>query len=386
MNSKAINDTKWHKLDNTAMIFPIISSKKLSSVFRVSANLKQEIVLDILKKSLEMTLPLFENFGVKLKHGLFWYYFETNKRIPIVEKEQDYPCAFMDPKTNNQFLFKVTYFNRRINLEVFHSITDGTGAMNFLKSLVFNYIKLANTSELSDEALKMPSVEVVSNTEDSYIKNYRKIPSAGLDVRKSYSIVDKKTPLSIISVIHGYINTNILLDFCKKRNVTITQYLTTVLIWCIYKEYLNGQPSKLPITISIPVNLRKFFSSTTSTNFFSTISVGFIPQKEKYEFEEILEIVTDQFKDQLTKENLSKKIFFNVSVEKNMFFRLIPLFIKNLILKIVYKFSEKANTSVLSNVGKVDVPIEFEKYIDSFSMLLGIAESESVKLRNLLIR
>jgi NRPS condensation-like uncharacterized protein len=274
MNSKASNDIKWHKLDNTAIIFPIISSKRISNVFRVSVNLKQEIEEDLLKKSLEKTLPLFENFGVKLKRGLFWYYFETNTKAPIIEKEQDYPCTYIDPSSNNQFLFKVTYFKKRINLEVFHAITDGTGAINFLKSLTFNYIKLANKNELSEEALNIPSVDIVSDTEDSYMKNYRKVVSTGLDIKKSYRIVDKKIPLSIISVIHGYLDTNEVLKLCQKKQVTITQYLTTVLIWCIYKEYLNGQPNKRPISITIPVNLRKFFGSTTSTNFFSVS--GFI--------------------------------------------------------------------------------------------------------------
>jgi len=379
MNNKFNYETKWFKLDNTAIIFPVISNKRLSSVFRVSVTLKQEVILNTLEESLEKTLLCFGNFRVKLKRGLFWYYLETNKKVPLIQQEQDYPCTFIDSVSNNQFLFKVTYFKKKINLEVFHAITDGEGAINFLKALTFNYIKLANKNDLSKQALKIPCVEVFSDTEDSYIKNYKKVNFKGMKIKKAYRMVDKKIPLSIVSTIHGYIDTNNLLNLCRKKNVTITQYLSAILIWCIYKEYLNGQSNKYPINISIPVNLRNFFGSTTSTNFFSIFSVGFTPEREEYTFDEVLEIISKQFKEQLTKENLSKKISLNVSFEKNIFIRCIPLFVKNLILKIIFKISEKTSTSVLSNLGKIDVPDEFKKYIDSFSLSLGITESESVK-------
>ena len=140
MKDKANSETKWHKLDNTANVFPIISNKTYSSVYRVAVRLKKEINGHMLQEALVKTLPAFSSFGVKLKRGVFWYYFEANKKQPQVEKEQTYPCAFIDPNNNNQFLFKVTYFGKRINLEVFHVITDGTGALKFLKALTYNYI------------------------------------------------------------------------------------------------------------------------------------------------------------------------------------------------------------------------------------------------------
>lgn len=379
MTKKNSFETKWYKLDNTAIIFPVISNKKISSVFRVSCTLKEEVLRTVLEEALEETLECFKNFAVKLKKGFFWHYFETNKNPILVDEEKDYPCNFIDLGSNNQFLFKVTYFNKRINLEVFHALTDGEGAMRFLKSLAFNYIKIANKNNLSNEALKIPSVEMFPDNEDSYIKNYKKVNKNAFANKKAYRIIDKKMPLSIISVIHGYMSTNELIKVCKSKNVTITQYLTAVMIWCIYKEHMNGQVSKNPINITVPVSLRKFFGSTTSNNFFSIISVGFNVNKDNYVFDDILEEVINEFKEQLTKESLSNRIFSNVSFEKNIFVRSIPLFIKNIVLKFVYFKESKTSTSVLSNLGKIEVPIEFERYIDSFQILIDATESEAVK-------
>ena len=379
MKDKTDFEAKWHKLDNTANVFPVISNKTYSSVYRVAAHLKQEINEEILQEALVKTLPWFDSFGVKLKHGAFWHYFEANKKLPQVEREQTYPCAFIDPNTNSQFLFKVTYFGKRINLEVFHAITDGTGAIRFLKALIYNYIKLAYHEKLSQEALKMPIVDVISDVEDSYHKNYRKLAYVRYKTKKAYKLSGDKLPVFTMSVIHGVVKISELLELCKQYQVTLTQYVSTLIIWCIYKEYLNEQPNRNPIKVNIPVNLRGFFNSTTELNFFSYINVGITISKSQYTFNEMLALISQQFKNQLTKENLSQTISDNVSTEKNIFVRIAPLFVKDLGVKIAYLRSTKENSVVLSNLGIIEVHDDFKEYIDTFEALIGVSKSEPIK-------
>lgn len=372
-------ETKWHRLDNTANVFPVISNKSYSSVYRVSVRLKQVIDEKLLQKALVETMPWFDSFRVRLRRGIFWYYFENNKKVPMVEKEQTYPCAFINPGINNNFLFKVSYFGKRINLEVFHVITDGTGAIRFLKALAYNYIKLANKSSLSREALEMPVVDVVSDVEDSYRKNYKKVSTLKVKLKKAYKLKGDKLPVFTMNVIHGFVKTGQLLELCKQKKVSLTQYVSALLIWCIYKEYLNEQLHKNPIQVNIPVNLRRFFDSTTEMNFFSYINAGLSVSKSDYTFDEILNIISEQFNEQLTKENLSRTISDNVSTARNIFVRFSPLFLKNLGVKIAYFLSAKENTIVLSNLGKIEIPDEFKKYIDSFEVVIGVSKSEPVK-------
>lgn len=379
MKDKTNNETKWHKLDNTANVFPVISSKTYSGVYRVAVRLKQDINEELLQEALIKTLPWFSSFDVKLKRGAFWHYFEANKKQPHVEREQTYPCAFIDPNTNNQFLFKVTYFGKRINLEVFHVITDGTGALSFLRSLTYNYIKLAHCETLTENALNLPVVDVVSDVEDSYHKNYRKLSFPRYKTKKAYKLKGDKLPVFTMSVIHGFIKIAPLLELCKQKNATLTQYISTLIIWCIYKEYMNEQPNRKPIQVNIPVNLRRFFNSTTEMNFFSYINVGITILKSEYTFDEMLDIISGQFKDQLTKENMSHTISDNVSTAKNIFVRFSPLFVKDLGVKIAYVSSSKANTAVLSNLGRIEVHDEFKEYIDSFEALISVSKAEPIK-------
>ena len=134
---------RWRRLDNTAKIFPVIANENVSQVFRISATLKEPVNPELLSRALEEILPEIRNFRVKLRRGLFWYYFEENDRIPQVKRENTYPCRFIDPHGNQRFLFRVTYYEKRINLEVFHALTDGLGAVNFLKCLIRQYLRLA---------------------------------------------------------------------------------------------------------------------------------------------------------------------------------------------------------------------------------------------------
>lgn len=111
---------RWHRLDNTGKIFPMIANENLSNVFRISVVLKHEIDPVLLQQALEDTLPRFKGFKVKLKRGFFWYYFEGNKRTPYIEKENTWPCRYIDPKSNQLYLFRVSYYQCRINLECLH--------------------------------------------------------------------------------------------------------------------------------------------------------------------------------------------------------------------------------------------------------------------------
>ena len=101
---------RWHRLDNTGKIFPMIANENLSNVFRISVTLKEEIDPGLLGQALEEVLPWFAGFKVKLKRGFFWYYFEENKRQPFVEQEGSWPCRYIDPKINQLYLFRVSYY------------------------------------------------------------------------------------------------------------------------------------------------------------------------------------------------------------------------------------------------------------------------------------
>lgn len=89
--------TRWHKLDNTANIFPVVASRRYSNVFRDSRDARG-CGPCALQQALEQTLPYFAAFNVRLRHGLFWNYLETNRATPQILPEQDAPLPLYRPR------------------------------------------------------------------------------------------------------------------------------------------------------------------------------------------------------------------------------------------------------------------------------------------------
>lgn len=369
----------WRRLDNTAKLFPVIANENISHVFRISSTLKHPIEPQRLQQAIEDILPWFDGFRVRLRRGFFWFYFENNKKKPLVEKEATYPCKYIDPQANQQFLFRVSYYECRINLEVFHALSDGMGAVTFLKQLTYRYIDLVRDQGKGNLKKSQPSEDCILDMEDSYVKYYKHRPKKNYSTKNAYQIHGKKLYLDAISVIHGYVDLDGLKRVCKKYQVSMTKYLTAVIIWSVYEEYLNQQPNKKPISINLPVNLRSFFDSSTTSNFFAVTIIEFLAQSENHTFQDVLGEVSRQMDEKITKEKIEEVIAYNVSAEKNPIVRILPLFLKNIGLNYVFRKSSKSVTMTLSNLGKVEVLPEYEDEIAKFHVMMGVFKKQEMK-------
>jgi len=366
----------WHRLDNTANVFPLISHKNFTNVFRLAVELKEPVQPELLQKALDSTLPEFGNFNFRIRRGFFWYYFEPTNNRSIVSQEHTRPCAFIDAKSKHHHLFRIIYYKNRISLEVFHAITDGTGATNFLKALTVNYLKLVHLETLPENTLRQ---KVNSELEDSYSKYSRKNQESKVKIPKAFRLRGKLLPINSIGVFHGYLQVSQLITYTKSLGVTLTEYLSSVYAWSIYTHYSQEGKLKKPIHLSVPVNLRRFFESTTNMNFFSYITVGIPVSENTMTFEEVLLGVKEQFRTQVTKENMLKNISKDVALRHNPATRGLPLFFKNFFVKWIHLAATKSYTSTLSNVGKVELPERWIPDIDHFELLMNTSALDPMK-------
>ena len=72
----------WFKLDNAGKVFPGQSTSKWSNIFRMSVILKEKIDPELLARAVEMVMPRFPCFDVRLRKGMFCYYFEKKRQSP----------------------------------------------------------------------------------------------------------------------------------------------------------------------------------------------------------------------------------------------------------------------------------------------------------------
>jgi hypothetical protein len=187
---------------------------------------------------------------------------------------------------------------------------------------------------------------------------------------KAYKIKGAKIPECRFSVIEGVIPVDEILPKVKEYKSSLTIFLAAILM-CAINEEIPARLKRKPVVLSIPVNLRNYYSSQTARNFFGVINVDYDFSKGSQELSEVINSLKEKFKENLTPEVLAGRINKLASLENNYFLRVIPLSIKNLILKIAYVIADRSYTSTLSNVGIVKMPDDIKPFIYSFDIFVS---------------
>ena len=138
-------------------------------------------------------------------------------------------------------------------------------------------------------------------------------------------------------------------------------------------------PSEAPIRVAVPVNLRPYFNSITTKNFFVMVSAEFLPVRDSYTFPEVLELVAESLRSQLNSQHLEELFSYNVSNQRNRVLRLVPLPLKHIAMRSVYTRSALANTSTVTNVGTVEVAEPYRPYIEQFHAFLAMSKGQHIK-------
>ena len=363
----------WYTLDNAAKIYPPNSGIKRPSTFRASLVLREKVDPALLQQALDKTLPRFPTFNVRMKKGLFWYYLEQNPGRAQVKVDDASVCAHFSRKTDNGFLFRVLYYNKTVSLEVFHSITDGTGAITFLKTLVHTYLSLCGKKiPLGKDILDITAPPREDELEDSFLKYAS--PTAPLPRREknAYHPKGSTLPVGNIIITEGLVSVSSLLEAARKHDSSITVFLTSLLIDVLLKRQKIERRKQKPVRVSVPVNVRKIFPSRSLRNFSLYINTPVDPNYGEYTFPEILEQIKHHIGFYIGPKLLNAQMAMNVFAEKNFLLRIMPLFIKNFGLSSIFKFvGEQIFSSTLSNIGAVEFSEEYLEQIDHAQMILG---------------
>ena len=374
MNQKK---ARWRKLDNAAKLYSAASNKKDTRVFRFYCELKEEVEPILLQKALDQTMETFPMFLMVLRKGLFWHYLEPCNLHPIVKEEYKEPCSRLYIKDKKNLLFEVTYYKKRINFEVFHVLTDGTGATEFLKELVTNYLYLVHKDEGLEQISMLPEDMTVQDQEDdSFLKYYSKDQRRPKEKKiHAFQIRKKKKDGHHLHVHESVVPVQDVLKRSRELGVSMTVFLTAVYLMAIHEE-MSKMQEKRPVVLMVPVNLRKFFPSTSMLNFFNWIEPGYDFTKQDNSFEAVLEYTKEFFKEQLTKEKMSAHISELLALELHPILRLAPLELKNLCIHAGAKFSEKNVTAIFSNMSVVKMPESYVPYIERFGVYTNTPKLE----------
>lgn len=362
MNEK--KQRRWRKLDNAAQAFPAATGKKDTRVFRFYCMLKEDVQEELLQRALEQTLEKYPLFLSVLRKGLFWFYMEPRDIPALVHPESRPPCSRIYVPDQKKLLFEVTYYKKRINFEVFHGLTDGTGAMNFLKELVRNYLILAHPGETIPEIDGGQELTQNDYEEDSFSQYYTGAKEKRAKSRPAFQLKGERLEQEEMEITEILLSAGEVHRRAKEYGVSVTAFLAAAFLYAIYEEIPKSR-LKRPVSLMIPVNLRNFFPSDSMTNFWSWIETAH-DLGENAKLEDVIRKMKDVFGKEALRKEISCRMNDLVRLEKNPFLRAVPLEIKNLFLLAGTTLGGRSVTAVYSNIGRIQMPLEYGKYIKRF--------------------
>ena len=145
-----MGSANWYKIDNVAKVFLATTGKRDTRSFRLSCTMKEDVDPEVLQQAVLSAIEDRPQVQVRIRRGFFWHYMEDTDLMPVVKQEDDRICPLLYVPSRTMLHYQVTYFGKRINLDISHVLADGTGAMEFLNIIVLEYLKRKHPGEFND--------------------------------------------------------------------------------------------------------------------------------------------------------------------------------------------------------------------------------------------
>lgn len=372
------HNRKWYHLDNAAKIIPSTAKGGDTRVFRITCELNEDVDINVLQQALDQTIIDFPHLICVLRKGLFWYYLDSRDLHPCVTDDNLPACSPIYYEGRKNLLFRVNCFNRRINLEMFHVLADGTGALVFFRTLVACYLSLKHG--LTQDNIPEESSSANDKTKDAFKQFYEREKNLKqlkeMSKRKAYHLKGDVDDNLLPHLIEGTVSVGSFIEAAHKYSVSVGIFATALYIAAVIDE-MSAKDRHRPIVVNVPVNLRKYFPSDTTRNFFGVISVVYEPSCYDGRLEGIIEEVKKSFETQLSAEKIFQTMNSYAALEHNVAIKMVPLIIKDLTIGRLYRHASRGVTSTMSNLGNIEMPAGTLPYIEKFAAFMT-APSEQI--------
>ena len=368
---------RWMKLDNAAKIYPAAKRRHWNNFFRISANLTEPVDTAVLRAALDVTARRFPSIAVRLRCGVFWYYLEQIPHAPAIQEEKSCPLAHAPFGEVRQCALRVLVYHNRFAVEFFHALTDGTGALTFFKTLLAEYLsqKHGLTIPAGNGVLGRLEEPDREELEDSFLRYAGDVKASRAEAT-AWRMTGTPEPDGFKDLVTLMLPADKLKDCARQYGVTVTELLCAAMMQAISQLQAEKVPQRRlrkPVKVLLPVNLRSLFPSRTLRNFASYITPEIDPRMGDYTFEEICSVVHHRMGLENNPQTMRAKFAANVASERSPLLRVMPLFIKNLAMKLVFDaVGERKSCLCLSNLGVVRLPDVMTPYVSRMDFIIGV--------------
>ncbi|MBO6168562.1 MAG: hypothetical protein J6O51_01175 [Bacteroidales bacterium] len=370
---------EWTRLENSAIIYPSCKTHKYAAVYRMSVTLDSKIDSEILDTALLNTMPRFPSFRYTIKKGFFWWFLQRLENDPQLSSSTSLNAFNL--RKNGGYMFKLSCTGARIDLDVFHALTDGTGAMTFLLSVAAEYLKLSAGVDIQyGKWVFDPSEEPAEEEMEDGFDQFSGTKGALDSEEKAYHIKGTVERHDILNSLGVSIKLQDIASVAKTFDCTITELVSALMLYSLQevRSSDNSVRKSSHLRMELPVNLRPIFESKTLRNFSSYVYIGLDVTNGDYKLKDAIQEVKYQKRLYTQRSHLTKRIAANVALEDNMAIRCVPLFIKKPIINIINHLKgDKYATYTFSNMGNIELPEGMKEHVKDIHFILGRTRKRS---------
>jgi hypothetical protein len=371
--------TNWYKLDNAAKIIPSTVRGANTRVFRISCELFEEVDGEILQRALDETIDEYPFFNCILRRGLFWYYLEDSSLKCVVEEEHLPVCSALYLPGKKSLLYRVIYYKKRISMEMFHVLADGTGAFSLFRRIVTRYLEIAHDFHVDGDFFGAEIASLQEMNNDAFKHFYQNVKGLkqlkSLSSNHAYQLHGETDANNESHIVEATVSAKAFKKLAERYGCTVGVLSTSIYIAAIIDTMSTAQKKK-PIIVSVPVNLRQYFKSNTARNFFGVISIRFDPIDFDNTLDSIIKVVSESFKKQLEAERVNNTMNSYAALEHNLAIKVVPLFIKDYAIGRFDAAAKSGVTTSISNMGVIKMPAEVTPFIERFSAFMTASKEQ----------
>lgn len=347
-------------------ILPLYKSKNNNPyAIRIRMRMADRVDFAILKDAVNTTMKRYPYFCVRLREDKGEFVFEDNPN-PVVLFDSINKME-LNSKNSNYHMIAFACFEDWIVMDVFHGLTDATGAYEVIRTLLYYYCSSRYNVKLSKQGILTLEDEISIEEWECPVMKVENLPTprrADLPISLNPCIA-ANFPMEEYSTVYGIIvSENEFMKFNKENGASPGTMVSLLLSRAVAKLFPNANEI---IRIILCVNQRKALHAPLAHQ--SLVGGAFLEYEKNLRHLSIRQQIQAYRKtvaDQTTEENVLSGVASNVALTK-------LLLSKNTteertgIAEYANEMATRIGTACVSYVGKANFR-EAEKYIREFHL------------------
>ena len=159
------------------------TSKESPYVIRIRIRMRDLIAPDVLRRAVDTTMERYPYFCVELQKKNGQFIFAENHR-PVVITNSLHGVT-LNSEASNYHMIAFCWQDNWIILDVFHGLTDGTGAYEVVRTLLYYYCSGRYDVKLKEEGIRLVGDEISAEEWDDPLANRTDLPRPGQNAQMS---------------------------------------------------------------------------------------------------------------------------------------------------------------------------------------------------------